>query len=196
MRRSPGDPYSDEPELGASGERFPSQYRPGTQDPARMLDDIVRESRKWQAARAASQGRLESFPKRRNPRPSNPIWSEHAAILSVALVNVFFPLLFGLLGGFIGAVIWCSIALWLGFDAGFIAILMGYLTGQGVAMGSSYRGLRPTLLAMTLTFAGWAIGEVLLGARGIQLLPLDGAYLLAALVAAILPTRSLPPSES
>jgi hypothetical protein len=162
-----------------------------------MLDEIVRESRKWQAARApASEGRIESFPKRRNPRPPSPMWAEHAAALSVALINVFFPLLFGLLGGFIGAVIWCSIALWLGFDAGFVAILMGYLTGQGVAMGSSYRGLRPTLLATALAFAGWASCEVFLGARGIQLLPLDVAYLFATFVAAIVPTRSLPVSDT
>ncbi len=135
---------------------------------------------------------MAAFPKRRNPHPTIPRWTRQRAILVIAATNVLWPVAFAVMGAFIGGTIWCYVSLTMNLDAGFLAIVMGFLTGEGVTMASGERGIRPFMLAVALAFAGWAAGEYILHAQGVNLLPLDGAYLFATLVAAALPIGSLP----
>jgi hypothetical protein len=181
------------------GANSPRQYRPFAPAPTMVPYGFeLDESGQWTAPRPAVEDDEEQapFPRRGRPEPTEPLWPYYRQMISVAFSNVFFAVGFGVLGGLIGGTIWCYVTLTLHFDAGFLAILFGYLTGQGVAMGSSHRGFQPIALAVTLTFAGWAACESILHAQGVDLLPLDGAYLLIALVAAVAPTTALPRRDS
>lgn len=50
----------------------------------------------------------------------------------------------GLAGGAIGGVVWVLISHYLNFEVGYVAVLIGVLTGLGVRMSSRYDAMKPT----------------------------------------------------
>lgn len=56
-------------------------------------------------------------------------------------------------GGLIGALIWFAIARFTGYELGLIAIVVGFLVGKGISVGSEYRGGRGyQILAVAITY--------------------------------------------
>lgn len=108
------------------------------------------------------------------------------------LADMLFMLTFGVAGGVIGGGIWYAIVSTVGIELGPCAVLMGFLIGKGVALGSARRNLVSTLLAILLTIAGWDVLAKILLAQHILFTPLDLTFLLASIAFAVAPTRLLP----
>jgi hypothetical protein len=65
----------------------------------------------------------------------------------------------GSAGMLAGAAVWYAVAKFSGYEIGLIAILLGYLVGKGVLLGSGKRGgLGYQLLAVALTYLGIGVG--------------------------------------
>lgn len=107
------------------------------------------------------------------------------------VLNLLSPIGLGCLGGFIGAVIWCSAVTAIHVEIGIFAIPMAYLIGWGVTMGSLRRGLTPALLALVITLGAWAICLAIISHLHLYITPMEIPFLLGALVAAVVPTRSI-----
>jgi ribosomal protein L40E len=100
---------------------------------------------------------------------------------------------FALLGALIGGGAWFVVALAFHYESGFIAVAMGALVGEGVAVGVSVRRQRYTLYALGLLAFCWALCIRLLNSHHLGWSPLDGAYFVIACVACAWPLRRLPP---
>jgi hypothetical protein len=85
------------------------------------------------------------------------------------------------------------VALAFQYESGFVAVAMGALVGEGVAVGVSVRRKRYTLYALGLLIFCWAFCIRLLNSHHLAWSPLDGAYLVIACVACAWPLRRLPP---
>ncbi|MGZ6308493.1 MAG: hypothetical protein ACXWP6_18725, partial [Ktedonobacterales bacterium] len=107
------------------------------------------------------------------------------------VLNLLSPIGLGCLGGFIGAVIWCSAVTAIHVEIGIFAIPMAYLIGWGVTMGSLRRGLTPAVLAVVITLGAWAICLAIISHLHLLITPMEIPFLLGALVAAVVPTRSM-----
>lgn len=112
------------------------------------------------------------------------------------LADMLFMMAFGLAGGVIGGGIWYAVVSAAHIQFGPCGVLMGYLIGKGVALGSANRNLVSTLLAIILTFGGWVILTAILLAQGVLFTPLDIAFLIASCAFATAPTRLLPHGKS
>lgn len=99
---------------------------------------------------------------------------------------------FALLGALIGGGVWFVVALAFHYESGFVAVAMGALVGEGVAVGVSVRRQRYTLYALGLLVFCWALCIRLLNSHHLGWSPLDGAYLVIACVACTWPLRRLP----
>lgn len=56
-------------------------------------------------------------------------------------------------GGLLGALIWFAVSHFTGYELGLIAIVVGFLVGKGISIGSEYRGGRLyQVLAIVLTY--------------------------------------------
>ena len=76
--------------------------------------------------------------------------------------------LFGLAGGLIGGAVWFTIAVMFNIELGLVAILVGYLVGQGVQKGASGRsGRRYQVLAVALTYLAISGSYAAMFARGV-----------------------------
>lgn len=99
---------------------------------------------------------------------------------------------FALLGALIGGGAWFVVALAFHYESGFMAVAMGALVGEGVAVGVSVRRQRYTLYAVGLLIFFWALCIRLLNSHHLGWSPLDGAYVVIACVACTWPLRRLP----
>jgi len=113
----------------------------------------------------------------------------------IAIQNFFYELMFGLLGAVIGGGIWYTAALYIHIPVGILSVPMGYLVGRGVAMGSTYRGAVPSLLALALTVLTWAVVAQFLRTEGYTIAPLDLGLGTISVIVALLPTFGLPSLE-
>ena len=110
-----------------------------------------------------------------------------------AVINVLFAAGFGVLGAMIGGGIWYIVVTTVHFELGFFSVLMGYLIGRGIVLGSSMHGFPPALLAEALTFSAYAFWIVLITGQGVALNVLDIPAVLATfVVAAVLPFTRAP----
>lgn len=121
---------------------------------------------------------------------------QRGASVGQRLANMLFAIGFGIAGGVIGGGIWYAVVTTIHIEFGPCAVLMGYLIGKGVALGSERRTLVPTLLATILTIGGWVMVTAILFAQHVMFTPLDICFLLASMAFAVAPTRLLPPRES
>ncbi len=112
-------------------------------------------------------------------------------VTSRRVVEVLTPIGLGCVGGFIGGVIWCSVVSAIHAEIGIFALPMAYLIGWGVRAGSLRRGLLPVLLAGLITIGAWAICLAIIGHLGYTITLLEIPFLLAAVVTAMLPMRSM-----
>ena len=70
-------------------------------------------------------------------------------------------LLFGLGGMLAGAIVWYAVARYADFQAGIIAILLGWLVGKGIHYGSEKRGgLGYQLMAVVIAYLGIGLASV------------------------------------
>lgn len=99
---------------------------------------------------------------------------------------------FAALGALIGGGFWLGVALSAHIEAGFLAIALGLLVGNGVAIGVTVRRRRYTLYALGLVIFFWALCIRLLATHQLVWTPLDGAYLFFALFACTAPVDRLP----
>jgi hypothetical protein len=136
-----------------------------------------------------------NLPKRRQPHPLQ--WVRYSWLhgVFIRITNILFAIGFGLVGGFLGGSIWCAVQTTFQFRLGVLAVVMGYLTGQGVSLGSATRSLVTTLLALALTVFVWAVCTRYLLGQGFDLLPVDGLFLFAALIVSTIPTRLVPAKD-
>jgi len=136
-----------------------------------------------------------NLPKRRQPHPLQ--WVRHSWLhgVFIRIANMLFAIGFGLIGGFFGGTIWVAVQTNFQFRLEVLAVVMGYLTGQGVSLGSATRNLVTTMLAIVLTVFVWDVCTRFLIGQGFDLLPVDGVFLFAALIVATFPTRLLPAKD-
>lgn len=170
--------YSEEPSAyatAAADHAFPEMPATTPVDPPRVW---LRDTQGWRRHEPAAAAR------------------ERGASIGERLANMLFALGFGIAGGVIGGGIWYAVVMTVHIEFGPCAVLMGYLIGRGVALGSERRHLVSTLLAMILTTGGWVILTAMLLAQDVVYTPLDITFLLASLAFAIVPTRLLPRRES
>lgn len=99
---------------------------------------------------------------------------------------------FALLGALIGGGLWLGVAFSIHYESGFLAIPLGLLVGEGVAIGATVRRHRYTLYALGLVVFFWAICIRLLAAHQLIWSPLDSAYLFFALMGCTAPVGRLP----
>lgn len=68
----------------------------------------------------------------------------------------------GLIGGLIGAAIWAGLIYYTGFEIGYVAVLVGFLSGVGVRFGASRwdYGLGPGLAAVAVAIMALIVGKV------------------------------------
>jgi hypothetical protein len=110
-----------------------------------------------------------------------------------AVINVLFAAGFGILGALIGGGIWFIVVTTIHFELGFFAVLMGFLIGRGIVLGSTMHGFPPALLAAGLTFWAYAVCIVLIHGQGIQFNLVDIPSVLATfLIAMGLPMLRAP----
>ena len=99
---------------------------------------------------------------------------------------------FALLGALIGGGLWLGLAVSLRFEAGFLAIPLGLLVGEGVAVGVTVRRMRYRVYSLALVFFFWAVSIRFLESRHLYWSPLDATYLFFALFACTTPVDHLP----
>ena len=148
---------------------LPAPQTPGPTADGRELPPV------W-ADEAPSRDRRASFP---------PVVS--------AVINVLFAAGFGILGALIGGGIWYIVVTTIHFELGFFAVLMGYLIGRGIVLGSTMHGFPPALLAAGFTFSAYAFSMVLIYRQGVAFNLVDVPSVLATfLVAMALPMLRAP----
>jgi hypothetical protein len=108
------------------------------------------------------------------------------------VLNVLFSLGYGVLGALIGGGLWYAICTATHLEFGPCAVLMGYLAGKGVAMGTTTRTPVNSMLAILLTIAVWVVCISQFLAQGISLTLLDPAFLVISVSAALAPNGLLP----
>jgi hypothetical protein len=70
--------------------------------------------------------------------------------------NIAIAALVGVGGALVGAAVWAGVALATDFEVGYIAVLVGYLTGHGVKRGAGkQRGLTLQYLAASIAAFGY-----------------------------------------
>ncbi len=96
-------------------------------------------------------------------------------------------LAFGAAGGLLGAIVWYAVRSLSGYEVGLIAILVGWLVGRGVNLGTGGRGgLGFQFLAALITYASIALQYVPDVWKAInESQKLDGAARVVALVIAV-----------
>lgn len=99
---------------------------------------------------------------------------------------------FALLGALIGGGLWLGVAFSVHYESGFLAIPLGLLVGEGVAIGATVRRHRYTLYALGLLIFCWALCIRLLASHQLDWSPLDAAYLFFALMGCTAPVDRLP----
>jgi hypothetical protein len=67
----------------------------------------------------------------------------------------------GLLGAIIGGILWAKWIQWTGYNAGWVAIAIGLLTGFGVLLTSKSRRLSVSMVAALFAILGILIGKYL-----------------------------------
>lgn len=68
----------------------------------------------------------------------------------------------GLVGASIGAAIWAAIVIATNFEVGYVAVLVGFLTGMGVKVATGKRGNDLQLTAAVLAIVGLLIAKYLI----------------------------------
>jgi hypothetical protein len=68
----------------------------------------------------------------------------------------------GLIGGLIGAAIWAALIYFTGYEIGYVAVFVGFLSGLGVRFGASQwdYGLGPGLAAVAVAIMALIVGKV------------------------------------
>jgi hypothetical protein len=68
----------------------------------------------------------------------------------------------GLIGGLIGAAIWAGLIYYTGYEIGYVAVFVGFLSGVGVRFGASQwdYGLGPGLAAVVVAIMALVVGKI------------------------------------
>ena len=157
-----------------------TQYIPG-----RPMDSISEEQL---AGARQPRSRLT------HPRGAHVERGRYSGVMA-RVVNVLFTIGFGLMGTVIGGGIWYAVVSMTHLELGPFGVLMGYLTGIGVTIGSNHRSHVPWLVSIILTYGGWIVVSSALLNEGVLFTPLDLAFLIASLLLTLVPLRSLPERE-
>lgn len=82
--------------------------------------------------------------------------------------------LLGAVGALIGAAVWAGIVVATNFEVGYVAVLVGFLAGQGVKLGAgAARGGSLQILAAALAVGGLAAAKHMTVAWTLEISPLD-----------------------